>query len=69
VDASHLDDDQLTAWLGAVNDLRLALGTRLNVTEDMEPPSPDDPEAPAMATYAYLSVLQERMVEALATTL
>lgn len=69
VDAEMLDDEQLNAWLGALNDLRLVLGTRLDVGEDFEPLPPGDPRAPAMATYAYLSMLQDQMVQALAATL
>lgn len=69
VDASVLDDDQLGAWLGAINDLRLVLGTSLDVGEELEPLPPDHPQAPAMATYAYLSMLQERLVEALSASL
>ena len=34
----RLDDDQAAAWLRTSNDLRLALGTRLDITEDSEPP-------------------------------
>src|SRR4051812_46465330 len=31
-----LKEDQINAWMGAINDLRLVLGTRLDVTEDMD---------------------------------
>jgi hypothetical protein len=34
----RLDPDQAAAWLRSTNDLRLALGTRLDVQEDTEPP-------------------------------
>lgn len=69
VDADQLDDEQVNAWLGAINDLRLVLGTHLDVTEDLAQVAADDPRAPGLAVYAYLSMLQERMVEALAETL
>lgn len=69
VDAEMLDDEQVNAWLGAINDLRLVLGTRLDVGEDFVPVPPGDPRAPAMATYAYLSMLQEQVVQALTTAL
>ena len=36
VDADMLDADQLTAWMQAVNALRLILGTMLEITEDDE---------------------------------
>src|SRR3954452_8702980 len=34
----RLDPEQAAAWLRCTNDLRLALGTRLEITEDTEPP-------------------------------
>ena len=37
IDATDLTEDQLTAWMHAVNDLRLVLGTRLDVSEDYLP--------------------------------
>ncbi|MGH9070405.1 MAG: DUF2017 family protein [Acidimicrobiales bacterium] len=69
VDAEMLDDEQLNSWLGALNDLRLVLGTRLDVGEDFEALAPGDANAPAMATYAYLSMLQEQVVQALTAAL
>ena len=33
-DAERLDDEQMDAWLHALNDLRLVLGTRLDVSEE-----------------------------------
>ncbi|MBV9933621.1 MAG: DUF2017 family protein [Actinobacteria bacterium] len=67
IDAERLDEDQLTGWLGALNQLRLVLGTRLDVTEDMyeREMDPDDPRAPAFALYGYLGWLQEQAVAAL----
>jgi len=68
VGAALLDEDQMVAWLGAVNDLRLVLGTRLEVTEDMDPEpfAPADPRARSHALYQYLTFLQDQIVEALA---
>ncbi|MHB8293034.1 MAG: DUF2017 family protein [Acidimicrobiales bacterium] len=65
-DAEMLDEEQMSAWLSAVNDLRLVLGTRIGVTEDMAPLTAADPRYQAMGVYAYLSVLQEQLVEAMA---
>lgn len=71
VDADHLTGEQLEAWLGALESLRLVLGTQLDVSEATyeEELDPDDPRAPALALYGYLSWLQEQAVEALATSL
>jgi Domain of unknown function (DUF2017) len=60
-----LDEEQLGTWLRTFNDLRLVLGTRLDVSEDMGPIDPEDPEAPALAAYEYLGWLLECTVEAL----
>jgi Domain of unknown function (DUF2017) len=66
VDAERLDEEQLAAWIGALNDLRLVLGTRLDVTEGIysSPVSPRDPRAPELALYGYLTWLQEEAVRA-----
>jgi Domain of unknown function (DUF2017) len=59
-----------TAWLGALNDLRLVLGTRLEITADDQEPGegfgPDDPRSAYVPVYYYLGYLQETLVEALA---
>ena len=66
VDQHRLSADDADAWLRALNDSRLVLGTRLDVTEDFDWDSiePDDPEAAELALYAYVSWLQEQLVEA-----
>jgi Domain of unknown function (DUF2017) len=68
VEKDTLDQEQLSAWLGTLNDLRLVLGTRLEVTEDMyeEGLPDDDPRSPAFAVYQYLGWLEEHVVAALA---
>jgi hypothetical protein len=59
----RLDRDQADAWLRCLNDLRLALGTRLEVTEDTElGPDPDDPDAQALHVYGWLGWLQESLI-------
>ena len=62
-----LTEDEVHAWLGVLNDLRLALGTRLAITEetDLEAIDPDDPAAPAAAIYGWLTWFQGEMVETL----
>jgi Domain of unknown function (DUF2017) len=65
--AERLTGEQAQAWLTALNDLRLVLGTRLGVTDDslLEGLTENHPRAPELALYAYLSWLQEQLVEAL----
>jgi Domain of unknown function (DUF2017) len=62
-----LDLDQAEAWLRALNDLRLVLGTRLDVGEEIDYGRLDlnDPRGRELAIYGYLSWLQEQLVEAL----
>ena len=67
IDGDTLSADEAEAWLTVLNDLRLVLGTRLDVTEEMDfDLDPNDPGAAELALYAYLSWLQEQLVEALA---
>ena len=63
--ADEIDEAALTGWLTALNDLRLVLGTRLDVSEDDLDVDPDDPEAPAHAVYHYLGLLVSEAVDAL----
>jgi hypothetical protein len=67
LDADKLNAEEADAWLRVLNDLRLILGTRLDVTEDtmLADLDPTDPNAQQYAVYAYLSWLQEQLVAAL----
>jgi hypothetical protein len=63
----RLDPEQAAAWLRTSNDLRLALGTRLEITDDTEPP--DDvtgEEGQQLAVYYWLTAVQGSLVDALA---
>jgi hypothetical protein len=62
-----LDADQADQWLRALNDMRLVLGTRWDVTEqlDYRKLDLDEPRGRELAIYGYLSWLQEQLVEAL----
>ena len=65
----QLSHDEALAWLKALNDVRLALGVRLGVTEDFEQEwaklKPDDPQWTAYEVYAWLGAVQESLVQAL----
>ena len=63
--SDRLSAAEADAWLRALNDLRLVLGTRLDVQEDMPI---DRPKSPEHALYIYLSWLQEQLVAALEPT-
>ena len=62
-----LDRDQADAWLGCLNDLRLVLGTRLEVTEqtDLDELQPDDPRVQPLQVYGWLAYLQESLLSCL----
>jgi hypothetical protein len=63
----RLDRDQAAAWLRTSNDLRLALGTRLDVSEDTEPPEDlGSDEGQQLAVYYWLTGVQGSLVDALA---
>jgi hypothetical protein len=57
-------------WLGALNDLRLTLGARLEVTDEDEQglyALPDsDPRKPLVMAYLWLGGMQESLLEAVA---
>jgi hypothetical protein len=59
----RLDTETVARWLTALNDVRLALGTRLDVAEEMPEPDPDDPDAPAYVVYLWLTELQDVLVQ------
>jgi len=66
LDAERLDEEQLVAWMGVLNDTRLVIGTKLDVSEDPTfDIADDDPDAPAYAIYAYLGWLLEQIVDVL----
>lgn len=61
----RLSEDEVAAWMGAVNDLRLVLGTRLDVSEETDlAVDPSHPDAAAYGLYAYLGWLLELLVDA-----
>ena len=64
-------DEGVGMWVQALNDIRLVLGTRLDVTEDwtesFESLPPDDPQIPLFLFYDWLSMLQDSLVTAVMT--
>ena len=61
----RLTMDEAQAWLSALNDVRLALGTVLEVTEDMpDELPPTDPRGPYLGVYHWLTYVQESLVHA-----
>ena len=65
----RLSREQAEAWLRSLNDVRLALGVRLGVTDDFDAlnddVAADDPRHAYVQVYQWLAFLQESLVSAL----
>ena len=61
--AEHVSAEDLYAWMTALTQLRLVIGTRIGVTEEWDP----DEDDPTAAVYGYLSWLQEQVIDALSS--
>ena len=62
----ELTEDAANAWVAAVNDIRLALGTMLDIRPDGPDRLPDEhPMASHLDVYQWLTFLQEYLVLAL----
>lgn len=66
VGAQLLSDDEAQCWLTTVNQLRLVLGTRLDISEDddEERLDPADPEAQERLIYHWLTGVLALLVDA-----
>jgi hypothetical protein len=61
----ELTPDQADAWLASLNDVRLALGTALDVSEDLpDELPPDDPRTAHLGVYQWLTFVQDALVQA-----
>jgi hypothetical protein len=63
--ARELDAAGLAAWMGTVNQLRLVIGTDLDVSEEPVEIDPDQDDAAGWAVYDYLTGLLAEIVDAL----
>jgi hypothetical protein len=65
----RLSGDQARDWMRALNDVRLAFGVRLEVTEEFEDQlaalDPEDPKVAAFEVYGWLGAVQESLVRAM----
>jgi len=60
----ELTPDQADSWLAALNDVRLALGTALDVSEEMPEQLPsDDPRSAHLGVYHWLTFVQDALVQ------
>lgn len=61
-----LTQEQADAWLAAINDVRLSLGTMLEIGPDSPDELPDDdPRAGHLGVYHWLTFMQDSLVQAL----
>jgi hypothetical protein len=64
-----LTEEQGQAWLRSINDIRLALGVKLEVSEDQDEMlarvEKGGPDAAGLGIYDWLSLLQTTLVQAL----
>lgn len=63
--ATVLEEAELDGWLRAIGDLRLVLGSSLEVTEEVGAPDPQSPRFAEWLCYHYLSAIQAEIVEVL----
>lgn len=72
----RLPEEKADLWLRALTDVRLALGTRLGVEDETDihaeldaavGRNPSSPRVGQLSVYAYLTYLQESLVDALAS--
>jgi hypothetical protein len=68
-DADVFSVEELSAWMGILNDFRLVLGTLLDVSEDDHDIDIEAPDAEAHILYGYLGEIVHHIVEALTTSL
>jgi Domain of unknown function (DUF2017) len=69
IDAETLSDEEASAWLDALVELRLVYGTSLGVEETWYEPDAFDPRYSEWLAYAYLTYLASEIVDALSPTL
>lgn len=66
---STIDDETITidmadAWMNTINQIRLVLGTQLDVGEEHTPIDEDDPQATSQVVYQVLSHILEELTRA-----
>lgn len=70
IDQESLEPDEAEAWLRALNELRLVIGTILDVSEEsLGPDDADDPTMPAYVLYDLLGQIQDYLVTELSNAL
>jgi hypothetical protein len=66
--AKYLDEETTAAWMAALNDLRLVLGTVLGVMDE-DVGVPDDAPETESVIYQYLTMLQAELIDVMEQSL
>ncbi len=64
IEATTLDEDQMGAWMRSINDVRLVLGTVLELDDDEDTVVVDETNAATYQAYEVLGMLLEMIVVA-----
>ncbi|HPU40046.1 MAG TPA: DUF2017 family protein [Microthrixaceae bacterium] len=62
IEETVLDEDGLDAWMRSINDVRLVLGTVLDIDDDEAPIEVDESNAATYQAYEILGMLLETIV-------
>jgi hypothetical protein len=62
IDAQRLNEDEVAAWLAALNDARLVLGARLGVTEETDPSTVPPDHRQDYGLFRFLGYLVQHLV-------
>lgn len=67
LESDELSEEELLAWLGSLNSIRLVVGTRLNITEESTAAefTGDEQTSEMFSLYGYLTWLEGWVIEAL----
>ncbi len=65
LELDQLDEEQALVWMRALNDLRLVLGTVLDITDDDSHPVVTEDNLATVAAYEHLGMLLDALVHAL----
>ncbi len=60
---SEITEDEALAWMNALNDMRLILGTALDIDEERAAPDENDPNYEGYVVYDLLTYLQGALIE------
>ncbi|MCL5077540.1 MAG: DUF2017 domain-containing protein [Actinobacteria bacterium] len=60
---NEINQEEVLAWISALNNMRLILGTALDIQEDQEIPKETDPNYEGYLVYDLITYLQGALIE------